>query len=513
MVNPIQCNRQTTTKGLITMFEEIITSNEVKFNELEKKVFKFVCFFGCLILKLLLESYDKKLMNARDSRKYRHKGLRTTHINTVMGEVKFRRAMYEIEEDGVTKTVYLLDEKLKINADGNVSSNLVEKVVEIVPITDSYRKAETVIEETTNITLSHEKIRNIIVNIGDKITRKEKEERKLFDKGQLIAGLKEVTALFEEADGLWINLQGKDRKERLEKNKKKAEKENKEFNPKMKIKTELKLHVMYEGWKKDDPRHSLVNKQYISGIMKPKEIAKLRDARVYRQYDVSKIKMRVTNGDGAKWTKGTTVKGGFYQKDEFHIMQEITRDLPKEYRNIITEMINKKEYEKIKPVINGLRYELGGECEAMKKLNKLESYLSNDLRRYQDVLEVPEAPEGIEYRNMGTQESQIFSKLKKRFCSGRKAFGIRGANALSKVCVLSEKFKLEEIEQPIPIDTSVEEWIKEIEEKVKANKKRHFAKEKEINKEKGAVKQGNTQLKFMKEIMKLKEFSEMRCSF
>ncbi|MBP3502174.1 MAG: UPF0236 family protein, partial [Clostridia bacterium] len=167
-----------------------------------------------------------------------------------------------------TKTVYLLDEKLNINSEGNVSSNLVEKVVEVVPITDSYRKAETVIEETTNISLSHEKIRNIIVKIGDKITSKEKEERKLFDKNQLVAGLKEITALFEEADGLWINLQGKDRAERLEKNKKKAEKENKRFNPKMKIKTELKLHVMYEGWKRDDPRHSLVNKQYIAGIMK-----------------------------------------------------------------------------------------------------------------------------------------------------------------------------------------------------------------------------------------------------
>ena len=250
------------------MFEEIITSKELKFNILEKKVFKFVCFFGCLIIKLLLESYDKKLMNARDSKKYRHKGLRTTHVNTVMGEVKFRRAMYEINEDGVTKTVYLLDEKLNINSEGNVSSNLVEKVVEVVPITDSYRKAETVIEETTNISLSHEKIRNIIVKIGDKITSKEKEERKLFDKNQLVAGLKEITALFEEADGLWINLQGKDRAERLEKNKKKAEKENKRFNPKMKIKTELKLHVMYEGWKRDDPRHSLVNKQYIAGIMK-----------------------------------------------------------------------------------------------------------------------------------------------------------------------------------------------------------------------------------------------------
>ena len=493
------------------MFEEIVTKDEVKFNDLEKKIFKFVCFFGCLIIKLLLESYDKKLMKARDTKKYRHKGLRTTHVNTVMGEIKFRRVMYEITENGVTKTVYLLDEKLKLNTEGNISDNLVEKVVEVVPITDSYRKAETVINKTTCTTLSHEKIRSIIVKIGDNITRKEKEERKLFDKKQLIAGLKEVTALFEETDGIWINLQGKDRVERLEENKKKAEKAKKEFNPKMKIKTELKLHVMYEGWKKDDPRHSLVNKQYIAGIMKPKEIAKLRDARVFRQYDESKIKLRVTNGDGAKWTKGTTAKGGFYQKDKFHIMQEITRDLPKEYRNIVAELINKKEYEKIKPVINGLRYELGGEYQAMKKLNKLESYLSNDLARYQDVLEVPKAPEGIEYRNMGTQESQIFSKLKKRFCSGRKAFSIRGANALSKICVLSEKFKINELEEPIPIDTSVEEWIKEIEENVNKNKKNRTICEKP--KEGIGVHLSHSELRFMKEIFKIKEFSEMRCSF
>ena len=494
------------------MFEEIITSDEIKFNDLEKKVFKFICFFGCLIIKLLLEAYDRKLMKARDTKKYRHKGLRTTHINTVMGEIKFRRAMYEITEDGVTKIVYLLDEKININVDGNISNNLVEKVVEVVPITDSYRKAETVINETTNTSLSHEKIRSIIVKLGDKITSKEKEERKLFDKNQLVAGLKEITALFEEADGIWINLQGKDRKEKLEQNKKKAEKENKEFNPKMKIKTELKLHVMYEGWKKDDPRHSLVNKQYIAGIMKPKEIAKLRDARVFRQYDVSKIKLRVTNGDGAKWTKGTTAKGGFYQKDEFHIMQEIVRDVPKEYQNIIKELVNTKQYNKIPQAIEGLKYELGGEYKALKKLKTLQSYLSNDLARYQDVLEVPEAPKGIEYRNMGTQESQIFSKLKKRFCSGRKAFGKHGANALAKICVLSEKFKIDELEQPIPIDTSVEDWIKEIEIQVKASKKYHCAKAKEESIDTG-VKKGHSELKFMKEIEKVINFSEMKCSF
>lgn len=44
--------------------------------------------------------------------------------------------------------------------------------------------------------------------------------------------------------------------------------------------------------------------------------------------------------------------------------------------------------------------------------------------------------------------------------------------------MLSEKFNIEELETTIPIDTSVEDWIRE-----------------------------------MEEIMKLKEFSEMRCSF
>ena len=63
-----------------------------------------------------------------------------------------------------------------------MSSNLVEKVIEMVPITDSYRKTEKAIDETTNTTLSHEKIRQVVLNVGDKITSKEKQEIKLLKK-------------------------------------------------------------------------------------------------------------------------------------------------------------------------------------------------------------------------------------------------------------------------------------------------------------------------------------------
>ena len=113
------------------MFEEIIASKELKFNDLEKKVYRFICFIGCLIIKLILESYDRKIMKSRDKEKYRHKGLRETSVNTIMGEIKYKRAMYEIYEEGINKKVYLLDEKLKINVDGKVSSNLIEKVIKI----------------------------------------------------------------------------------------------------------------------------------------------------------------------------------------------------------------------------------------------------------------------------------------------------------------------------------------------------------------------------------------------
>ena len=111
---------------------------------------------------------------------------------------------------------------------------------------------------------------------------------------------------------------------------------------------------------------------------------------------------------------------------------------------------------------------------------------------------------------MGTQESQIFSKLKKRFCSGRKAFSAHGANALAKVCVLREKFSIEETEDPIPIDTRVEDWIKEIEDNVKKNKTRTSSFiSTEHHKEGIAVHEGHAELKFMKEILKIKSFSEL----
>ena len=483
------------------MFDEIVTKEGLKFNDLEKKIYKFVCMLGCFIIKYVLESRDRKLMKARDTKKFRHKGYKNNCIKTIMGEVEYRRAVYLFEEDGEKKYVYLLDEDMRIETIGKVSINLAEKALSIAVNTTSYRKGEEEIKNTTNGTLSHEGLRRLVIETGNKIEQKENTEVELFDKEKLVKGTKEIVALFEEADGLWVNLQGKDRNEQIEKYKKQCEKKGKEFKKPKSVKTELKLHVTYEGWKKDDERHSLVNKSYIAGMMSSKKLEKIRNARLYQKYDLDKVKLRVMNGDGARWIKNITAKDAISQKDNFHIHQEIVRDIQdKKYREELEKIIEEKRFDEVEKYIESLKSELGGEEKTVKKLKKLQSYLKDGLPRYQDVLkeknqEMPKAPEGIEYRNPGIMESQIFTVLKVRLGSGRKSFCKQGASYLAKVCALKVEEKnqisLEKVEEPIKIDNSVEEWINAIEENI------------------GATKNVLINARFMKEIMKERSFSQM----
>lgn len=341
------------------MFDNIVANNEINFNDLEKNIYKFVCNLGCYLLKEIIEKYDEKLQNERDKKSFRHRGLKPDSIKTVMGVVDYKRTIYEYEENNQKKFVYLLDEKLKLSEFGKISENLVDKILNIAVETNSYRDAAEQIMQLLNISISHETVRDIVIKAGMKIIEKENEEIKLDKKDKLVAGTKEIPVLFEEADGLWINLQGKDRIEQIEKYKASCEKEGKEYKEPTSVKSELKLHVSYEGWKKDDKRHTLVNKMYIAGFMSSAELKKRRDAQIYQKYDVSKIKLRILNGDGASWISKLATKETIQQRDNFHIHQEIIRDLEEEdYRRQLERLIAEKRYDEVPVYLEYLKYEV-----------------------------------------------------------------------------------------------------------------------------------------------------------
>lgn len=341
------------------MFDNIVANNEINFNELEKKIYKFVCDLGCNLLKEIIERYDVKLQNERDKKNFRHRGLKTDSIKTVMGVLEYKRTIYEYKENEQKKFVYLLDEKLKLSEFGKISENLVDKILNIAVETNSYRDAAEQLMQNLNIYISHETVRDIVLKAGMKIIEKENEQIKLDKKDKLVAGTKEIPVLFEEADGLWINLQGKDRKEQIEKYKATCEKEGKEYKEPTSVKSELKLHVSYEGWKKDDKRHSLVNKMYIAGFMTSAELKQIRNAQIYQKYDVSKIELRILNGDGAPWINQLATKETIQQRDNFHIHQEIIRDIQEEeYRRQLERLIAEKRYEEVPVYLEYLKYEV-----------------------------------------------------------------------------------------------------------------------------------------------------------
>lgn len=456
------------------MTEEILYGNDLKFNDLEIKIYKFVCMIGCMLLKLILEKRDKEIAKGRDKKKYRHKGYKTDCVKTVMGEVEYRRAVYEVNDGKNKSYVFLLNQEIDICSVGKVSANLAEKIIGVV-CENSYRTTAKNIEQISNQSISHEGVRNVVLKVGEKISNKEQERVDLFKEQKLEAGKKEISALFEEADGLWISLQGKDKKDLIKRYKEKAQKEGKEFKEPKRVKSELKLYVSYEGWKKDS-RHTLLGKQYIAGFMNSKRLYWTRIAKLHERYNLENVKMLVLNGDGAGWIKKLKLRRQFYQKDSFHISQAIMRNIKApESREKIKDIIKKKRYSEIYDYLESLKFECGGEEKQVKKLISLQKYLKDGLPRYKDkIKDIPKPPEGIEYRNMGTCESQIFSVLSKRFSDRRMSFSKLGATLLSKVVALKAENKgsniLEAIETTINIDNSVQEWIAEIEQQVEQSK-------------------------------------------
>ena len=65
----------------------IVEEKPISFKELEQKIFSYVCELGREITTAMLEAYDKELAEGRDKKNYRDKGIRTTTIKTVYGEV------------------------------------------------------------------------------------------------------------------------------------------------------------------------------------------------------------------------------------------------------------------------------------------------------------------------------------------------------------------------------------------------------------------------------------------
>jgi hypothetical protein len=409
------------TSKELTAMSTIVKEDDLTFKDIEKEIYKYVCQLAIGFTQLFLETYDQVLMKERDKSLYRHKGYKEDHIRCVYGDVPFSRVVYEtVDDDGKKKCICLLDQVLKMDSVGKMSMNLVEEIVANTSKM-SFRNAAEEINRSTNAAITFQSAWNVVQKLGDSL---EKEETALVDKykaDQLRDG-REVPVLFEEADGVYLHLQGKDR-------------------PKKGSGKEIKVSVAYEGWKPDG---SLIGRVMSAGYEDGRKFQQIREAMINQVYNTDEIKLRVMNGDGADWVRETEDPATLFQLDAFHVYQKILRcisdkEMQKDIRRLYDENQVEDLLDKVDTYANSIATN-EGDNRGERKARELYDYLNNNREylvsysRRKGVM-VPEAPAGVEYRNLGTQEnhncSSITLRMKHRKCS----WSIAGANHMAKILV------------------------------------------------------------------------------
>lgn len=402
-----------------------VISEATTFKEIEREFYEIGCEVAKNLLAQYLETLDKELSETRNKAELRHKGCRETVIKTLMGEVILRRTLYKrAADDGSIEHVFLLDEELGFDTIGNISPNLAEKIAGQA-CEMSFREVAGSVSGLTNQSISHQGVWNVVQAIGERQADAEKRLADDFENDRL-SGDKKAEVLFEEADGLWLSMQKRNRKNHT------------------RIKKELKTGVVYEGWEKRYPsskEYKTVEKTAFAGFMGSEDFKVLRDSSIAAKYDMDEITHRILNGDGASWIrKDHDAETDILQLDRFHLSKSIARNvLDKKAGRYIADVLKTGQCGRALEKIEELKYECGGEEDKVKKLRILESYIKNNadsVMVYKDRagLDLPEAPEGIEYRTLGTMERNvgIFAKRMK----GAKSWSEKGASNLAKIMAL-----------------------------------------------------------------------------
>lgn len=412
------------------MYKLSLDENGITFKSLEKEIYKLVCEVACEIMKEMLLELDRRLMDERDTQVYRAKGIKHTCIKTIMGTVEIDRRIYQYKtEEGNRAYKFLLDEYLGMDTIGHMSVNLVESIIKNV-VEVSYRKTADNIKLMCNEEISHTAVWNIVQELGSRINDKEQRKIELNKQGKLKPD-REVKVLFQEQDGIWLSMQGKDRHKKSKSKKR-----------------ELKLGISYEGWKKGNGRkeqYSVENKIVCASFQDSNKFKQLSDATIAEVYNIDEIETRIINGDGASWIKASLGEEGvYYQLDPFHKSQAVLRAVhDKEDAKKLIGLLSCGNVEESLETIVGMMIRDSADDKKLQKLETLYNYLVDNkvgLIPYhlrQDI-RLPEPPEGLEYRHLGTMEHNICDVLVQRMKGRKMSWSISGAENMSKI--LAEKF-------------------------------------------------------------------------
>jgi len=400
--------------------------NITNFSDLAKAAFEYSLAFGKELVRRIVEERDAELREERDKRRYVNKGRRKTCLKTLLGDVEFERTVYVDKSvpEG-QHCVFLLDEDLGIDTVGLVSPDACEAIANAICET-TYRGAAQMLSETTGLTLSPQGVWDVVQKLG--AYRGEQLERLgELAKAKKSEGCIETKVLYEEDDGVWLPLQGNDRKK---------------YGPSKEMKVGIAYDgVLWSGGKNGKARRELHNKVAYTSFDSVAEYRKRKEGLVASRFNVKGIELRIRNGDGAGWVQGfenadMNVLDVFHRNKALltHVQHDGLRKLLMKQlygKNIpmllacIEAMINSEEDPKVQEHYRTLQ-------------TYYESNVDGLLSAYDRGVKIPDTSEPgvIHHARLGSMESNVFTLVGNRMKGRRACWSVRGATNLANLLCL-----------------------------------------------------------------------------
>jgi hypothetical protein len=310
-----------------------------------------------------------------------------------------------------------------------MSDLLAEKIAE-TSCELSYRKTAQTVSELTGQTISHTGAWNVVQAIGEKLDEKEQRAAVRAKNNEGIGQI-ETKLLFEEQDGVYLTLQGKDRK-------------------KLGKSAEMKIAIAYTGAKKTGKkRYNLVGKVACANFDGISKFYDRKEGVIAENYNVDEIEMRILNGDGANWIKRSLMDDTVhYQLDTFHRNKAVLQHVSgPDARKLIFKLIYSKQIDILFDVLEAYANSTEDEKERENYLQLLNYFKNNKdglISYKRRGLNLPPAPECLEYRGCGAMESNVYTIISHRMKHRRANWSIQGGNNLAKLLTLKATGKLSE---------------------------------------------------------------------
>ena len=403
----------------IAQEKKIDNSKFENFEDFVAEVFERKLAEGREIIRKTLSELDVQLMAERDTKQYRDKGLRSTSIKTRLGTIEYERHICRDNQSG--HYVYLLDDVINASDIGLMGSDITAIAKDMIK-DSSFRATAKMISKSTGLSISHQAVWNIIQESGRREIEQTEEISKRVEKDSL-HGSVDTKLLYQEADGVWLKLQGECRK-------------------KHGSSKEMKVGIAYDGvlyqhQKGGKIRRILDNKVAFASFEPSKDFRRHHEAIIASVYNTDEIELRVKNGDGANWIQKTDDCECICVLDEFHRNKKLTECVTdKEKAQTLRELLLTNRIDDLMDCLEAYINSSDNEQE-IAKLKELQSYYSENREAlpgyYDRGIKIPETrqPGVVHHARLGSMESNVFTLIGNRMKGRRACWSINGANNLA----------------------------------------------------------------------------------